>query len=90
MYTNVSVTNLAHRTLACLEAAPFSDLCATDRQGRSEYYSFDVFRRLYNDAVESMLHYKKLAEDCRTEAEGLSLRCRELECQLMELTDTDG
>ena len=78
---------LKHRILISLDPAPFEDLCAADLQGGTEFYSFDVFRRLYNDAVESMLYYRKLAQANRSEADALHVRCQKLECALMELTD---
>ena len=89
MYEDISVTALTHHVLARLEAAPFHDLCATDYHGNCEFYSYDTFRRLYNDAVESMLHYKVLAEKNRLEADDLVSRCHELECCIRELADAD-
>lgn len=90
MYENVSITQLQHHALAALEPAPFYDLCATDHHGNSEFYSYDIFRRLYNDAVESMRHYKRTAESNHLEIDDLRARCHELECRLMELTSSDG
>ena len=90
MYENVSVTQLQHHTLAALEPAPFFDLCAIDYHGNNEFYSYDIFRRLYNDAVESMLHYKRTAEISHLEIDSLRAHCHELECRLMELTSSDG
>ena len=89
MYENVSVTHLTHHPLAALDPSPFHDLCATDYQGGCEFYSYDVFRRLYNDAVESMLHYKHIAETNCQEINVLHAHCHELECCLMELADVD-
>ena len=90
MYEDISVTSLTHRVLADLAPAPFHDLCATDYTDGCEFYSYDTFRRLYNDAVESMLHYKDLAEKNRMEADDLFSRCHELECCIMELADAEG
>lgn len=89
MYEDISVTSLTHRVLADLAPAPFHDLCAKDYTDNCEFYSYDTFRRLYNDAVESMLHYKSLAEKNRMEADDLTSRCHELECCIRELANTD-
>ena len=89
MYEDISVTSLTHHVLADLKPAPFDDLCATDYHGASKFYSYNTFRRLYNDAVESMLHYKSLAEKNRLEADDLASRCHDLECCIRELTETD-
>lgn len=89
MYEDISVTSLTHRVLAGLAPAPFHDLCATDYTDGCEFYSYDTFRRLYNDAVESMLHYKCLAEKNRMETDDLASRCHELECCIRELAKTD-
>ena len=89
MYEKASVTSLKHHLLASLGPAPFADLCATDHHENTELYSFDVFRRLYNDAVESMLYYQKLAQTSQEQADAYSHRCQELEYRLMELCCPD-
>ena len=85
LYENASVTDLQHCILATLEPAPFTDLHVEDYQGNSGYYSFDIFRRLYNDAVESMQFYKRLAEDYCNTADMYRAQCENLEHHLMEL-----
>ena len=87
MYEKASITCLKHQILVSLEPAPFHDLCAAGSLGDTEFYSFDVFRRLYNDAVESMLYYKKLAESNRSEVDSLLAHCQKLEIALMEQSD---
>ena len=84
LHENASVTALEHRILATLEPAPFSDLCAEDYHGNTEFYSFDVFRRLYNDAVESMQFYEQLAEGYCNAADMYRAQCENLEKHLME------
>ena len=64
---HLSVTKMNHVLLDSLSDAPFDDLAATDFSGNIELYSFDSFRRLYNDAVESMLSYR-LAESLEEKA----------------------
>ena len=89
MEDKVSVTSLQHHILASLEASPFYDLYAVDYNDNSEFYSFDTFRRLYNDAVESMLHYRLIALEQYSEISELHSRCHELECSIRELSDID-
>ena len=84
LHENASVTALEHHVLATLEPAPFNDLYAEDFQGNAKFYSFDVFRRLYNDAVESMLFYQKLARDYCDKSEMYREQCANLENGLME------
>ena len=83
----VSVTNRKHQVLERLSSAPFDDLYATDYKGEISYYSFDTFRRLYNDAVESMLCYERLTESYRQEAEQYRKSCDELENRLRGLSE---
>lgn len=87
LFENGSVTSLQHQILARLQLGPFEDLCAEDYEGNLELYSTDLFRRLYNDAVESMLYYRQLAEKYSDEADSFREQCEALEQRLLDLTE---
>jgi hypothetical protein len=78
---------MKHCLLERLDPTPFNDLCVTDFHGNTYYLCLDAFRRLYNDALESMNCYEQFAETCRLEAEKLRQRCERLEDRLMELSE---
>ena len=84
---NLSVTNLSHHLLETLEESPFDGLYAVGYDGKSECYDLDLFRRLYNDAVESMRSYQALASEYAREAEKYRLECDRLEGCLHEICD---
>ena len=81
----LSVTNLTHHLLETLEESPFGGLHAVSYDGGSDFYDLDLFRRLYNDAVESMHSYQSLAAALDREAEKYRLECDRLEGCLHEL-----
>ena len=84
---NLSVTNLTHHLLETLEESPFGGLYAVGYDGKSECYDLDLFRRLYNDAVESMHGYQALAATLGREADIYRLECDRLENCLREICD---
>ena len=86
-YQNISVTSMEHKLLSSLGSAPFDDLFAEDFNGDTQCYSFDAFRRLYNDAVESMNCYRSLVSALEEERSFYSSRCSELENSLRELSE---
>ncbi len=81
----LSVTGFEHRLLESLEESPFGGLYAVGYDGESECYSLDLFRRLYNDAVESMRGYQALASEYAREAEKYRMECDRLEGCLHEV-----
>ena len=83
----VSVTSMQHRLLYSMDAAPFDDIVTEDHQGHTEYYTFDSFRRLYNDAVESMNSYRRMLGFVSDERDFYRNRCHDLEDQLRELSE---
>ena len=87
MIQNQSITFMNHDIIKELSAAPFDDLCLITESGNTEYLSHDLIRRLYNDAVESMNSYQRLANDYREKYEAELSRNTELEHQLMELSE---
>lgn len=89
MIKNMSLTNMSHKLIDTLSAAPFDDLFTENQDGSADTYSFDQFRRLYNDAVESMNAYKLLASTLDYELEDSRKHCNELYNTLMEFTDND-
>ena len=83
---NISVTSMEHRLISVLDSAPFDDILTEDYQGDVQYYSFDAFRRLYNDAVESMNCYRNVVSSLEKERDLYFSRCSELEDIIRELT----
>ena len=69
MITSQSITSMQHAILKELESAPFDELALLTESGDRIFISYDLFRRLYNDAVESMNNYMKLADDYRLKYE---------------------
>ena len=86
-FQNISVTSMEHRLLSSLGTAPFDDLFAEDFNGDVQCYSFDAFRRLYNDAVESLICYRSLVSALEEERNFYYSRCNELEDSLRALTE---
>ena len=89
MIKDISVTSMSHHPLSSLSSAAFDDLCAEAYDGSSFYCSFDQFRRLYNDAVESMLAYKDIAQSLDCELEEARSHIAKLENALREFADPD-
>ena len=83
---NISVTSMKHSLLASLGSGAFDDLVTEDFNGDMQFYSFDAFRRLYNDAVESMACYRSLISSLEDERDSCISRCNELEDSLRELS----
>ena len=81
-----SITALHHSILDRLEPAPFGGLYAVGHEGHDSFYTLDTFRRLYNDAVESIRCYKRLADDVGHEAGMYRQQCHCLEAQLLEFS----
>ena len=63
----------------------FPESHAVGYDGESECYSLDLFRRLYNDAVESMRGYQALASEHAREVEKYRMECDRLEGCLHEV-----
>ena len=87
-HDDISVTSMKHTVLSGLESVPLKDLgnlCAVDLHGGARFYSFDSFRRLYNDAVESMDAYRRLLASAEEERDFYASRCSELEAALREM-----
>ena len=87
MFEQLSVTEMKHALLETLENAPFSDLAAITYDGKYLGFSYDQFRRLYNDAVESMRAYRDLASKYEHDYEEELHRSARLEQCLRELTE---
>ena len=66
---NVSITSMHHTTLTDLSYFLDDTLAASGSDNSFETYTLETFRRLYNDAVESMNAYRALAESYRGKAE---------------------
>lgn len=67
---HLSITNMKHKIIASLEPVPFDDeLRLSFYDDDPVFCPFDSFRRLYNDAVESMQGYKDLAVQYMYKAE---------------------
>ena len=80
-----SVTSMQHHLLQELEILPFDDeLLAMGFDSSSEVYSLDEFRRLYNDAVESMHHYQYLLSRQKDETERMRQEAKHYEDLLEE------
>lgn len=62
---NISLTSMHHTTLTDLSYYLDDNISVTGSDGSFETYTSDSFRRLYNDAVESMNTYRTLAESYR-------------------------
>lgn len=73
-----SITEMHHTRLSNL--APFlgDTLGATGEDDTFEAYSYEDFRRLYNDAVETMQYYWMLAQHYHEEYEHFRDRYYEL------------
>ena len=82
-----SVTSMKHHLLKLFEPSPFFDLCADGFDGSSAYYTYDEFRRLYNDAVESMLHYQHLLSKAKNELDEAREEANKYYLALMEQAD---
>lgn len=74
-----SITDLKHHLLKTLENGLSEDLYSEGYDGEYNSYSLDTFRRLYNDALESMYCYRILSDVYRREADEYRQRCDELE-----------
>ena len=88
MISSQSITSMQHAILKELESAPFDELALLTESGDRKFISYDLFRRLYNDAVESMNSYMKLADDYRLKYEEEASRNSMLEQDLMELSES--
>ena len=86
MIISQSITSMEHSIIRELEPAPFEELTLLTDSGDRKFISYDVFRRLYNDAVESMNCYMKLTDDYRHKYENEHSRNNMLEQSLMELS----
>ena len=83
-----SVTNMQHHLLKDLEPLPFDDMLFADGfDNSSVVYSFDEFRRLYNDAVETMYHYRYLLSRQKQETEKYRFEAERFENLLAEKYD---
>ena len=89
MIKNMSVTSMSHKFITDLLIDPFDGLCAVDNEGCFENYSLDQFRRLYNDALESMLAYRQVAQDLENDLETLRRHNSKLEQSLREFAEQD-
>lgn len=89
MIKNMSLTKMSHKLIDTLSAAPFDDLFAEYPDGTTDTFSFDQFRRLYNDAVESMNAYRFMAGTLDYELDGLQRHCDSLNAALMDYAGTD-
>ena len=86
---DMSVTSMSHQIISSLSGDAFDDLCALACDGSCCLYSFDQFRRLYNDAVESMQAYKDLSARLMIQLEEARDCNNELQQCLMEYADID-
>ena len=82
-----SVTSMKHHVLKALEPSPFFELCVDGFDGSSAHYTYDEFRRLYNDAVESMMHYRYLLSKAKDELEESRNEANNYYLALMEQAD---
>lgn len=89
MIKNMSLTKMSHKLIDTLSAAPFDDLFAEYKDGTTDTFSFDQFRRLYNDAVESMNAYRLIAGTLDYELEDLQKHCDGLNVALMDYAEAD-
>lgn len=91
-YTYSSGTETKHYILAALDyrsPGSFDELQATDFYGNTEIYPLDLFRRLYNDAVETMLFHKRLSEKYYDEADRYRAHCNEPENSIRQTLDPE-
>ena len=89
MIKNMSLTNMSHKLIDTLSSGAFDDLFTENMDGSTDNYSFDQFRRLYNDAVESMNSYKLIACTLDHELENSRKHSDELYNSLLEFTEND-
>ena len=89
MINDMSLTSMYHNTLIDLATAPFDDLTAKDEYGDTVCYSLDQFRRLYNDAVESMRAYRRAAEELDHDIEAYRRLVSTLEQRLEDVSTDD-
>ena len=89
MMTSQSITTMQHSIIRELEPAPFDELTFLTDSGDRKFISYDMFRRLYNDAVETMNSNMKLADDCHHKYESELSRNSMLEQRLMELSEAE-
>lgn len=87
MIEKQSITNLNHGIIDELSPAPFDELALRLHSGEYQFLSYDMFRRLYNDAVESMQAYRKLAEDYQQKYVAEHEYADRLQQSLIELSD---
>ena len=87
MISNQSITSMKHVLIKELAPAPFEELVIYTDAGEHHLLTYDMFRRLYNDAVDSMISYRTLAEDYLQKYEAETARCNMLEQSLMELSE---
>ena len=87
MIENQTITGMNHVIIDDLSPAPFDELSLHLHSGEYQFLSYDMFRRLYNDAVESMQAYKKLAEDYQQKYITEHEYADSLQQSLIELSD---
>ena len=87
MIEKQSITNMNHVIIEELSPAPFDELALRLHSGEYQFLSYDMFRRLYNDAVESMQAYRKLAEDYQKKYVTEHEYADRLQQSLIELSD---
>ena len=87
MIENQSITEMSHMIITELSPAPFDELALVTNTGDYQFISYDMFRRLYNDAVESMYAYMRLADDYQLKYEAEHELADSLQQSIIELTD---
>ena len=77
--SDITVTSMKHCLIKELVPAPFDDLVAKGYDGTISFLSFDSFRRLYNDALESLQQALRIISELESERDQLSEYCASLE-----------
>ena len=88
MINNQSITGMSHTIISNLSSAPFDEIAIKTQSGDHHFLSYDMFKRLYNEAVESMNANMRIAEDYRQKYEAEHDYACRLEASLIELTET--
>lgn len=78
--SDITVTSMEHRLIKELSPASFDDgLAAEGYDGNIIFLSYDSFRRLYNDALESIQQALRIISELEDERNKLSEYCASLE-----------
>lgn len=81
---DITVTSMEHHIIKELGPAPLGDLMSKAYDGNTSFHSYDAFRRLYNDALESLQETLRIISSLEAERNRLSEYCTFLENAIYE------